>query len=415
MTDADKSNSRSEIIAVIIPVYNVEKFLPKCLDSVLSQTYQNWVCVLVNDGSPDNSGKICDEYSQKDSRFKVIYKENEGVNYARRDGVNYALKLDADYISFIDPDDYVLEKYLNDMYQDLKKHNVDICYSGAIMRGENGSGLRKIAIPKEQFYTTDRNKMLIGVFTDGENSEIGNHGYPFATLAKIELFKNIDWEFSNVISGEDARMQFQLATKSKSAYYSNECNYNYIHHVNSATNVMKYLNLEEVQKFYDTLIQYRDSYDFNKDERDIINCQWIVKFHFYLAQFFATNDNFDDVCIRIKELFQKNLEAITENMILSNHKHKISATLANGDLAKYKKDASSDIIIVLIGIINGKVDEPYNSSIKGLVKRFRWYYKNINLSELPNSTKISSFVLMFLGFRAYRNFKKLFISLRDKK
>ncbi len=92
------------LISVIIPVFNVEKYICKCLDSVLSQTYTNLEIILIDDGSTDNSGKICDEYAKKDDRIKVIHKQDEGVSSAR----NAALKMcTGEYIGFVDSDDYI--------------------------------------------------------------------------------------------------------------------------------------------------------------------------------------------------------------------------------------------------------------------------------------------------------------------
>ena len=70
-------------ISIIVPVYKVEQYLHKCLDSILAQTFTDWECILIDDGSPDNSGAICDEYAQQDSRFRVIHQENKGVSAAR--------------------------------------------------------------------------------------------------------------------------------------------------------------------------------------------------------------------------------------------------------------------------------------------------------------------------------------------
>lgn len=73
----------NDMVSIIVPVYNVQKFLPDCLDSIRGQTYQNWECILVDDGSTDNSGKICDEYADYENRFVVIHKENGGISSAR--------------------------------------------------------------------------------------------------------------------------------------------------------------------------------------------------------------------------------------------------------------------------------------------------------------------------------------------
>ncbi len=99
-------------ISVIIPIYNTEKYLPTCLDSVLSQTHKNFELILIDDGSSDNSGKIADDYAKKDSRVRVIHQKNAGQSAAR----NYGLKLaTGDFISFIDSDDEVKKTFLADL------------------------------------------------------------------------------------------------------------------------------------------------------------------------------------------------------------------------------------------------------------------------------------------------------------
>lgn len=94
-------------ISIIIPVYNVEKQLTGCLDSIIAQSYKDWECILVNDGSPDKSGEICDDYAKKDNRFIVIHKENGGVTSARKLGVENSC---GEWITFVDSDDYVPER-----------------------------------------------------------------------------------------------------------------------------------------------------------------------------------------------------------------------------------------------------------------------------------------------------------------
>lgn len=112
-----------ELISVIVPIYKVEKFLNKSLDSIINQTYKNLEIILVDDGSPDNCGKICDEYAKRDERIKVIHKENGGVSSARNAGLD---AVTGEYISFIDPDDYVSENFIEILYNILKKNSVDI-------------------------------------------------------------------------------------------------------------------------------------------------------------------------------------------------------------------------------------------------------------------------------------------------
>lgn len=112
------------MISIIIPIYNTERYLSECLDSIISQTYKNWECILVDDGSKDNSPKICDEYVNKDSRFSVIHKANAGVSAARNDGLN---KAQGEWITFVDSDDYLRPLFLEHL---LKHQEADIVWNG---------------------------------------------------------------------------------------------------------------------------------------------------------------------------------------------------------------------------------------------------------------------------------------------
>jgi glycosyltransferase involved in cell wall biosynthesis len=102
-------------ISVIVPVYNVEEYLPKCIDSILDQSYSDFELLLIDDGSNDNSGVICDDYAKKDIRIRVFHKKNGGVSSARNMGLDNIL---GDYICFADSDDYVGQNYLYDMFSE---------------------------------------------------------------------------------------------------------------------------------------------------------------------------------------------------------------------------------------------------------------------------------------------------------
>ena len=114
------------LISIIVPIYDVENYLRQCLDSIVSQTYQNFECLLINDGSPDNSEDICREYVDKDSRFKYFDKENGGVSSARNLGIE---RSGGAYITFIDSDDWVDSDYLEVLYNALIDENADISVS----------------------------------------------------------------------------------------------------------------------------------------------------------------------------------------------------------------------------------------------------------------------------------------------
>lgn len=110
-------------VSVIVPVYNVEKYLAACIESVLEQSYNNLELILVDDGSLDNSGKIADEYAAKDNRIKVIHQENSGVSNARNAGINAAI---GDYVCFADSDDYLMPEYIAYLLELALKYDADI-------------------------------------------------------------------------------------------------------------------------------------------------------------------------------------------------------------------------------------------------------------------------------------------------
>ena len=123
-----------ELISVIVPVYNVEKYLRRCIDSILAQTYTNLEIILVDDGSPDNCPAICDEYAEKDSRIKVIHQQNGGLSAARNAGLDIAT---GDYIGFVDSDDYISFEMYEKLLNILMESNSDLSICGMAYYDEN--------------------------------------------------------------------------------------------------------------------------------------------------------------------------------------------------------------------------------------------------------------------------------------
>lgn len=110
-------------VSVIIPVYNVEKYLFRCVKSVIDQTYENIEIILIDDGSEDNSGKLCDNYVQLDNRIKVIHQQNGGLSSARNKGIELAT---GDAICFLDSDDYISKGCIEEMTSLMEKYNADV-------------------------------------------------------------------------------------------------------------------------------------------------------------------------------------------------------------------------------------------------------------------------------------------------
>lgn len=125
-------------ISVIVPVYKVESYIHRCIDSILNQTYQNFELILVDDGSPDNCGAICDEYANNDNRIHVIHQENAGLSVARNVGIDWAFSnSDSDWITFIDSDDWVHPRYLELLLKVVWASGSQIGMCGYIPKMEN--------------------------------------------------------------------------------------------------------------------------------------------------------------------------------------------------------------------------------------------------------------------------------------
>lgn len=131
----ERRASASPTISVIIPVYNAEKYLRRCIDSVLSQTFTDFELLLIDDGSKDKSGAICDEYAAKDSRVRVFHKENGGVSSARNMGLDNAC---GNYIAFVDADDWIDGNMYYEMFAAINESKSDIVCCDYLYEYENG-------------------------------------------------------------------------------------------------------------------------------------------------------------------------------------------------------------------------------------------------------------------------------------
>lgn len=148
-------------VSIIIPVFKAEKDIKRCLDSIISQSYDNWECILVNDGSPDNSGAICEEYAQNDNRFKVYYKKNGGPSSARNYGLDHST---GSFICFIDSDDFVGEFFLKHLVEPMEQDvDVKMTVAGLIKFGKE-----EAKFPPKAFHQTVSSKEVFDNLLRGD-------------------------------------------------------------------------------------------------------------------------------------------------------------------------------------------------------------------------------------------------------
>ena len=146
------------LISVIVPVYNVEKYLRQCLDSILAQTYKELEVVMVDDGSTDSCGDICEEYAAKYENFKVVHKENAGAGIARNTGLDH---ITGDYIMFMDSDDYLEPACIEILYNNLVNHGVDMCKCGYRRVNDEGTIIKVFKYQDEIFKEAQAQKKFL--------------------------------------------------------------------------------------------------------------------------------------------------------------------------------------------------------------------------------------------------------------
>lgn len=145
-------------ISVIVPVYNCEKYLGQCLDSLVHQTYRSLEIVMVDDGSVDSSGRICDEFAQNYPQFKVIHKQNEGLGMARNTGLD---AITGEYVTFVDADDYLDKSFIQELYEHIITEKVDVCKSGFKRVVDTGKISHNIRYGDEVFKGDRARKVLL--------------------------------------------------------------------------------------------------------------------------------------------------------------------------------------------------------------------------------------------------------------
>ncbi|HGL1892625.1 TPA: glycosyltransferase family 2 protein [Streptococcus pneumoniae] len=232
-------------VSVIIPVYNVEKYLRRCLDSVVNQTYKDIEVILVNDGSPDNSKEICEEYVAKYSNIQLINQKNAGLGAARNTGLQY---ITGNAVTFVDSDDWLELDAIEYYVASMKKSDADIVVTQMIRKkeyfsneGTNGMTIKEEVLNQEQFA-----KKYFKI--DGNNIEY----YACAKLYKREIAREVKYPVG--LFAEDVPAAFGYIIRSQKIFYSTKVTYNYFFNDNSLT--AKFTDKDfDLEKIWDLVVE----------------------------------------------------------------------------------------------------------------------------------------------------------------
>ena len=235
--------ANNNLLSIIVPVYNVEAYLPRCMDSLLTQTYSDIQIVLVDDGSTDRSGYICDEYAERDSRIKVIHKQNGGVTSAWKCGVENSV---GDIIGFTDPDDYCDSDYYEILLNSMTQNNADIAVSGYKIEFDN----KKIVQVNASAYLKQ------GIY-DGEALKKIKENYfsksttlywsKWLRIIKRELvFANLKYVDEKIVVGDDIGISLATLFDSERIVIVDSYGYHYVQRGNS---IMHSVSFKDISNY----------------------------------------------------------------------------------------------------------------------------------------------------------------------
>lgn len=242
------------LVSVVLPIYNVEKYLNRCIKSVVNQTYSHLEIILVDDGSPDNCSKICDEWAKIDNRIKVVHKKNAGLGYARNTGIENAT---GEYICFFDSDDYIALDAIEKAYSLAVKEKSDMVVFGFCNVNSNGK-LRKPVIPKTEKVTYFGNEVQDVFLADLIGPDVKNGIQTnlwmsaWASMYSLDRIKKTSWKFvsEREIISEDIYSLLQLYKYVGRVSVLSEALYFYCENNNSLTHTYKPDRFEQIKNFY---------------------------------------------------------------------------------------------------------------------------------------------------------------------
>ncbi|BCG60547.1 glycosyltransferase family 2 protein [Paenibacillus sp. URB8-2] len=232
------------VISIIVPIYNVENYLRKCIDSILNQSFRNFELILINDGSPDNCPEICDNYAEIDSRVRVVHKENGGLSEARNFGIDIAK---GDYIGFVDSDDWIEYDMFEVMYEQVIKYQADIVVCGRYEVFNNVATEFKEYSGEVFIYN---NKQSVSMLL--EDKEI-NH-FAWDKIYKKELFSSIRYPIGKYY--EDIFTTHRLFIKSEKVVFVSRPKYYYLKRAESITGSIS--SKKVYDKFCASVEQYKN-------------------------------------------------------------------------------------------------------------------------------------------------------------
>lgn len=267
--------------SIIIPCYNIEKYISKTLESVFNQTFKDFEIILINDGSNDKTGEILDSYSNKDNRIRVIHKENEGVSEARNIGIRNAI---GEYIYFLDGDDLIENTLLERANEVFKNNKIEIFSFGFNMVYEDGKIKRRYS---EEEYNNQiiNSKEFLSLFF---NKKVGQHICSF--IVKKDIIKNKIFFTKGLERGEDLEFQIKMLLENVNLFYDKTPFFKYVSREGSVVQSKVKLN---IFKFLEVLEKFRKEIKDEKLKKDLE--YFFITYYFYIVKEMAIKGYTEEV------------------------------------------------------------------------------------------------------------------------
>lgn len=287
------------MISIIIPVYNVEKYISQCIESVISQSYKDIEIILINDGSTDKSGEICDTYASIDNRIKVIHKKNGGLSDARNRGLDVCT---GKYVMFLDSDDYWNKDFLKDINKKII-NNPKLDFITADGYLGKFSGGKEVPITcnfdKENFIYENGEKFLEFALSYKNHNGINWHWSAWRNVYRTEIIKENNIYFKKGIINEDAEWTPRVILECNYFDFIPDSFYNYrLDRPNSIMNVCSFKKIDDYLETVNYWLKYAEGID-NKNLSKVIKKRFSENFFDYLKYIYLLDK------IEIKEIISK--------------------------------------------------------------------------------------------------------------
>ena len=271
------------LVSIIIPVYNVEKYLQKCLDSCFAQSYENIEVIAVNDGSKDASEDVLMRYTQKEHRLKFVTQINQGVVIARKRGIELST---GSWIMFVDADDYLMNDAVETLYNGVIKYNADVSIASFVNISKKGR-------------LTYNQRMDFSVkSSSGElASMLLNEKLPFSLCAKLfskDLFKNVIHQ-NALMMGEDAYVTLQLINEAERVVILPHVVYAYLQHSSSVTHSPSQMALESRIDFINRTIEYYKRQQYYENENFIHCLNYFIMKEYFTYLRYGGNYSYNEI------------------------------------------------------------------------------------------------------------------------